>query len=290
MCNKPASVIFLKSHQMKCFCFAFLMLITFTSVAQDTYEDIAYKKHIPAGVGDPIRMPDRNYSVHTDTTDYDLKVRVIIIRDNQSYYKMFSQYVYTRDSLDKYRKQPGMEYFEKWMLRYMRDSLPKIDFSKKELILYSACAQCLAYCEHEGRISGCHRNVCNFKDTWFIRNKPTTALFDQRIPANSLPCDISFAFPATGANGLRKYFEVGQYSAYRYTIDSDTLYYKVFAGHSKETLPKIDFSKQQLVARVACHQCLATCNTLKPCHRNACRYSVMWCVREKGRMTNDEGE
>jgi hypothetical protein len=37
--------------------------------------------------------------------------------------------------------------------------------------LYTACGQCLAFCEHEKGHNNCHRNACNFLPTWFIRKR-----------------------------------------------------------------------------------------------------------------------
>lgn len=58
------------------------------------------------------------------------------------------------------------------MFRFLTDSLPVFDFSKQELVLYSACDQCLAFCNHHGKENEpCHRNVCRFQDAWFVRDK-----------------------------------------------------------------------------------------------------------------------
>ena len=61
--------------------------------------------------------------------------------------------------------------------RFHRDSLPVIDFSKKELVLYLFCAQCAAYCSNN---RPCHRNACSYQSIWFLR--PKGSLGEQAEP------------------------------------------------------------------------------------------------------------
>ncbi|MEO7923829.1 MAG: hypothetical protein ABIR30_09135 [Chitinophagaceae bacterium] len=150
----------------------------FTAAQKNEY-DIAFAKSIPPGLGKPVRLPEREYNSNfsiVDLVDYDKRERVFIIKEDSVYRALFWRYVYTEDSLKKYRKTNDNKYFFSWMEKHMSDSLPQIDFSKKELVLYSACAQCLAYCEHDEKngYNSCHRNVCMFRDAWFIREKKTS--------------------------------------------------------------------------------------------------------------------
>ncbi len=55
---------------------------------------------------------------------------------------------------------------------FSSDSLPGINFSEQELLIYVACPQCLAVCAHEGwDLKPCHRNACMYQESWYIRNK-----------------------------------------------------------------------------------------------------------------------
>ena len=152
-----------------------LLLAPLFSEAQRREWDIAYYKSIPQELGKPIHMPDRDYNPNFDweeTYNYRQKSRVYIISSDSIYRKLFWRYVYTQDSLKKY-DLPG-DYFQwqyKWMKEHLIDSLPIIDFSKNDLIVYAACAQCFAYCEHEQGSDSCHRNACNFRETFYIREK-----------------------------------------------------------------------------------------------------------------------
>lgn len=151
-----------------------LLLAPLFSNAQRKDWDIAYHKSIPAGIGKPIHMPDRDYNQNLnleETYVYSQKKRVYVIKSDSVYRKLFWRYVYTEDSLRKYNKPGKNEYYYRWMVEHMVDSLPKIDFSIHELVIYAACAQCFAYCEHEKESDSCHRNACNFRETFYIREK-----------------------------------------------------------------------------------------------------------------------
>lgn len=83
---------------------------------------------------------------------------------------------------------------------------------------------------------------------------------------------------------LGNFFETETKSMYDYTVNNDTIYRKLFIAYSKDSLPVIDFTKEILVFRVYCLQCMVTCqpNRLSyPCHRNACRYAIAWYIRNK---------
>ena len=85
-----------------------------------------------------------------------------------------------------------------------------------------------------------------------------------------------------------KMFEIGKKSAYTYIISSDSIYQKMKSHNNKDSLPVIDFSKQELVVYVACPQCLTVCNHQgrdnEPCHRNACMYRGAWYVIDKKKI------
>lgn len=56
--------------------------------------------------------------------------------------------------------------------RHQNDSLPVINFSKQELVVYAACGQCMIVCNHHDKASeSCHRNACHFQQAWYLRNK-----------------------------------------------------------------------------------------------------------------------
>jgi hypothetical protein len=261
---------------------------------------MAFEKNIPFGLGRPVRMPDPGFSPYFSPSaiaDYNLKQRVWVIAADSIYRKIFWQYRFTKDSLKKYAPDKN-SWYHQWMKEHLRDSLPVIDFEKQELVMYSACGQCLAYCRHDGEDESCHRNACNFMYKWFLRDKKTDvlketgekrnfldALYGYRPDTSYKPVNLSFVnkivFP--------DYFEVGQKSSYLYQV-SDSVYRKIFDWYIRnadERMPVIDFNREELWVRIACHQCLIICNYLNkywnntPCHRNACRYSYRWFVKQK---------
>lgn len=69
-----------------------------------------------------------------------------------------------------------------------------------------------------------------------------------------------------------------------YHIIPDTLFTRIFEGPHPDSLPEIDFTRQELVLSSYCVQCTVRCRDSGlgyPCHRNACRYSYSWQVRDK---------
>ena len=153
----------------------FLLLFPVLIKAQQTEWDIAFLKSIPDSLTRPIHMPERDYNPrirYDDTVSYFQKSRVFIVRSDSVYRELFWRYTYTNDSLMKYKKLKTDPWWYYWMERHHVDSLPVIDFSKNELVMYAACAQCLAFCNHQGMYNGpCHRNACDFRETWFIRKR-----------------------------------------------------------------------------------------------------------------------
>jgi hypothetical protein len=80
--------------------------------------------------------------------------------------------------------------------------------------------------------------------------------------------------------------DFGRYSSYVNYVRSDTLYYRLFQRYHPDSLPLIDFSKNELILTTACHQCIAYCNDEgqnTPCHRNVCSYTFIWYL--KGRVS-----
>src|SRR5258705_12296659 len=143
--------------------------------AQRTEWDIAFLKNVPDSLTRPIHMPERDYNPrfrYDDTVSYFQKSRVFIVRSDSVYHELFWRYTYTNDSLKKYKKLKTDPWWYHWMEKHHVDSLPVIDFSKNELVMYSTCSQCLVVCNHQGMPNEpCHRNVCNFTETWFIRKR-----------------------------------------------------------------------------------------------------------------------
>jgi hypothetical protein len=157
-----------------------LLLLPSITKAQRTEWDIAFKKSIPDSLGRPVHMPARDYNPYQhyaeiDIINYKTKSSVVIIRSDTLYRKFFRHYVYTNDSLKAYKAAGGDYWRHAWMEKHHADSLPVIDFSKNELLMYSACAQCLAFCHHDEGKTACHRNACMFREKWFIRERRQVA-------------------------------------------------------------------------------------------------------------------
>jgi hypothetical protein len=152
------------------------LLFPLSAEAQRTEWDIAFFKSIPDSLTQPIHMPVRDYNPSQSHDDIDIihyktKSRVVIIRSDTAYKKFFRHYIYTNDSLKAFKAAGGDYWRHAWMEKHHADSLPVIDFSKNELVLYSACVQCLAFCHHAEGKTPCHRNVCRFREKWFIKER-----------------------------------------------------------------------------------------------------------------------
>lgn len=277
--------------------FLYLLFPLLSKAQRDDY-DIAFRKSIPDSLGKPIHLPERYHSDFLYDVIPDLKERtkVLIIGSDSIYHKFFSRYRYTDDSLKKYKKADGDPWRYNWMAKHHVDSLPVIDFSKNELLVYAACAQCLAYCPG----GPCHRNSCSFREAWFIREKkqgskaqPVIRKSLMQYSIDTVPDDSRkwVNLPDISRSDLRKHFEVGQNSSYKYVVGTDSLYYKIFSVYPKDSLPVFDFAKQELVVGISCLQCGSLRGVEKeygntyflnrPMHRNACRYYSFWLVRDK---------
>lgn len=74
---------------------------------------------------------------------------------------------------------------------------------------------------------------------------------------------------------------IGHKSRYRYIISDTTGYYSVFKKYSRDSLPVIDFTADELHLYIYCPQCQVSCPTDEPCHRNSCNYKSSWIIRKK---------
>ena len=126
-----------------------LLLIFHLSVSAQREDHIAaFRAHIPAGIGKEIDLPDPGYGARFDLSRFQPQfgnTLIMVVVSDSMYRNVFS--------------------------RFEKDSLPEIDFSRNELILYMACGQCLSVCQHNNGNTACHRNVCYYQRAWFIREK-----------------------------------------------------------------------------------------------------------------------
>lgn len=281
--------------------FLVVLLLSPLLVAGQSPESVAaFQRSIPGSLGKPVRLPDPGYNPDFSLeyiADYYLKQRVFIVSADSVYRKIFYRYHYTQDSLRKHAADKGSWSYQ-WMVEHLSDSLPRIDFARQELVVYAACGQCLAFCKH-GEHESCHRNACNFIYEWFLRDKmivveketgPKRNFLDALYGYPPDPAARPVNLPSLWHSNLREVFEIDRQSSYLFVVQNDSLYHAIFDGYyhfATEPMPVIDFSKQELLVRIACHQCLAYCNSGKnwdnsPCHRDACRYNDTWYVRDKG--------
>ncbi len=67
----------------------------------------------------------------------------------------------------------------------------------------------------------------------------------------------------------------------QFVVANEEEYKAIFADSLHATLPKIDFTRNELIARFYCTQCFVRCGDRPGCHPNACRYSRTWNLVEK---------
>lgn len=148
-----------------------LILLPIIILGQSVESINAFKKSIPDSLGKPVRLPEPGFNreLNIEEVAYYVKQRIYIITADSVYRNIFWNYRFTKDSLLKYATDKKSWYYT-WMVEHLVDSLPVIDFSKKELVVYSACGQCLTFCEHRSGNKSCHRNVCRFMYKWFVRD------------------------------------------------------------------------------------------------------------------------
>ena len=151
-----------------------LLLLPVFSFAQTDESIDAFLKSRPDSLGIPVSMPDRTYYSFKEEKDSKGRHKrsfIAVITTDSEYHKIFSQYIYTKDSLKNWKLSTDSFYY-KLMCKYLVDSLPVIDFSTQELVLYAACGQCMVVCNHHGKEhESCHRNACYMQESWFLRNK-----------------------------------------------------------------------------------------------------------------------
>ena len=154
--------------------FFLLLLLPVSGFAQSSESIAAFLKSRPTNLGQLISMPERSYyplAEMYDSSGIFNRSFIAVVRTDSAYHKIFSRYNVTKESLNKYLTTSDSFYY-KLMSQYLIDSLPVIDFSKHELVLYAACGQCMVVCDHHGqRNESCHRNACHLQEAWYIRDK-----------------------------------------------------------------------------------------------------------------------
>jgi hypothetical protein len=273
---------------------AFCLLPVLLFAQRDEYM-LALEKNIPPGLGDPIRLPSAPEHL-TAITNNNVVMGIHIIGTLQAYKKAFPRYIYTRDSLEKYRNKVD-DWYYKLLLKYLVDSLPVIDFEKKELVIISGCGQCLAYCKTENGYHPCHRNGCMSHYRSFLRDKKYDLRSADGEKRNFL--QALYALPPGGmtertdmqgdpAWGILKFLDTAKRSSYLIQVD-DSLFRKIHSWdlqHYPSNVPTVDFTKQELWVRMICHQCLMYCDANDPdwnnksCHQGDCIYDQKWFVKE----------
>lgn len=155
----------------------FILLVAPSFVFAQSDEAVnAFLKSKPGNLGTPILLPQRSsYYVFPEMHDSQGRLKrvfIATITSDSVYHQLFNRYIYTQESLKNWVPTTDSFYY-KLMCEYQVDSLPVIDFSKQELVLYSACGQCLAFCHHNDKEDNqsCHRNACDMQEAWYVRDK-----------------------------------------------------------------------------------------------------------------------
>ena len=68
------------------------------------------------------------------------------------------------------------------------------------------------------------------------------------------------------------------------TINTDSVYKKLFRYYVQDSLPAIDFARSVLTLSYYCRQCVVYCKHSEldyGCHRNACMYTAVWRIKMK---------
>jgi hypothetical protein len=272
-----------------------ICLFPIFSFAQRHEYELALEKNIPPGLGEPFRLPSAPDHLY-DVANFHVVIRLHIIGSLQAYKKAFPRYIYTTDSLEKYKSTED-EWYYKLLVNYHADSLPVIDFEKKELVIFSGCGQCLAYCSTDDGYHPCHRNGCMNHYKAFLRDKK----YDLRSVAGEKRNFVQalYGIPPDGMteriemsrNHEREVFKLlgaDKRSSYLLKVN-DSLFRKIHSWdlqHYPSNVPTVDFSRQELWVRIVCHQCLVYCDANdtgwdnKPCHPGSCIYDQKWFVKE----------
>lgn len=263
----------------------FFLLTPLIGIAQRNEHLQAFGKSVPVSIGKPIALPDTRFD-----PDYEIEGiaeppsarRIRLIRNDSEYRKIFSRYDLSNDSL------------------------PFIDFTKYDLVLYGGCGFCLSVCDLTSGHHSCHRPACDYQYRWFLREKEsfcsvdndrdqmklfTDALYDNKPDPNAKPV----SFPLLRHTHLDQYFELGNRSTYQYEITSDSAFNQILGwlkDYKSANLAEVDFTKEKLIVRIACHECLieGCLNPAKwdniPHHRGVCIYSASWYIADKRSGSN----
>jgi hypothetical protein len=268
---------------------------TITSFAQRHEYTRAFEKNIPPGLGEPFRLPAEPAHL-SEIANYALVTRIQIIGTEEAYRKAFPRYIYTKDSLEKYRDKEG-DWYYKLLLRYQADSLPKIDFQRKELVIFSGCGHCLAYCSYENGYHPCHRNACMYLYRSVLRDKKHDPFSARGERKNFL--EALYNIPPGGmhertdmsGNPEREVLKLlgkDKRSSYLLRVN-DSLFNRIYAWdiqYYPSGVPRVNLAEQELWLRLVCHQCLLHCDPNDPawdnmsCHRGRCVYDQKWFVKE----------
>lgn len=153
-----------------------LLLLILTCFCTSTYSQdawkLAFRAHIPKELGTELQMPDPGLGEFSLEQFHRTSgvTTIMAIASDSLFRKIFSRYHYTKDSLNNFQGDHN-EWQYKMMVEYQVDSLPLIDFSRFDLVVFSGCGQCMANCQHDKGIQSCHRNACEFQHAWFLREK-----------------------------------------------------------------------------------------------------------------------
>jgi hypothetical protein len=105
---------------------------------------------------------------------------IMVIATDSLFRQIFSRYIFTKDSLKNFAGDKT-DWQYKMMVAYQKDSIPVIDFSHLDLVLYSACGNCMANCHHDKGNASCHRAACDYQRAWFVREKTLGRVGEQVI-------------------------------------------------------------------------------------------------------------
>ncbi len=165
---------------MKKILLVFLLLPTILK-AQHIEWDSVYAKSIRPGLGIPLLMPAIEYNpdfIIEEQFHPRQRQMYYPISSDSVYRKIFYRHIYTVDSIKKYQERGVDSFTLTHIKKYQLAAIPLIDFDAYNLLVYAACAQCLANCKHNKVDESCHKNACTYKYTWFKYLKPKKLQWD----------------------------------------------------------------------------------------------------------------